>query len=163
VLLAGATISMLGWSTGAMLAAPRTLFAMARDGSLPRWLAAVHPRHHTPYAAILTFGTLVLVVSASGTFAQLAVLASLSVLGVYVLGALAVLALRRKDVRSERTPLRLPGGPLVPVATCALIGWIALQTATRREVIAFAAVWLLALLIHGWRKAHGARQSEGTT
>jgi hypothetical protein len=57
----------------------------------------------------------------------------------------------------------LPGGPLVPVATCALIGWIALQTATRREVIAFAAVWLLALLIHGWRKAHGARQSEGTT
>lgn len=163
ILLAGATISMLGWSTGAMLAAPRTLFAMARDGSLPRGLAAVHPRHHTPYVAILAFGTLVLVVSASGTFAQLAVLASMSVLGVYVLGALAVLALRHRDVRTECAPLRLPGGPLVPVITCVLIGWIAQQTATRKEGIAFAAVWLLALVIHGWRKARAARQSDGTT
>jgi len=163
LLLAGATISMLGWVTGAILAAPRTLFAMARDGSLPRWLAAVHPRHHTPYAAILTYGTLVLLVSASGTFAQLAVLASMSVLGVYVLGALAVLALRHKDVRTDRTPLRLPGGPLVPVITCALIGWIALQTATRKEVIAFAGVWVLSLLIRGWRRARAATQSAGGT
>lgn len=163
LLLAGATISMLGWTTGAILAAPRTLFAMARDGSLPRWLCAVHPRHHTPYAAILTYGTLVLAVSASGTFAQLAVLASMSVLGVYVLGALAVVALRRKDVRTERAPLRLPGGPLVPVITCVLIGWIALQTATRKEVLAFAAVWMLSLVIRGWRRARAARQSAGGT
>jgi amino acid transporter len=163
LLLAGATISMLGWVTGAILAAPRTLFAMARDGSLPRWLAAVHPRHHTPYAAILTYGALVLAVSASGTFAQLAVLASMSVLGVYVLGALAVLALRRKNVRTDRPPLLVPGGPLVPVITFVLIGWIALQTATRKEAIAFASVWVLSLLIHVGRKVCAARQSDGGT
>ena len=88
VLLAGATISMLGWTTGAVLAAPRTLFAMARDGTLPRYLAAVHPTRHTPHAAIITFGVLVLAVSASGTFTQLMVIASLAVLCVYVLVAL---------------------------------------------------------------------------
>ena len=163
LLLAGATISMLGWVTGAILAAPRTLFAMARDGSLPHWLATVHPRYHTPYAAILTYGALVLGVSVSGTFAQLAVLASMSVLGVYMLGALAVLALRRKDVRTDRTPIHLPGGPLVPVITFALIGWITLQTVTRKEAIAFTSVWALSLFIHVGRRARAVRQSDGGT
>jgi amino acid transporter len=164
VLLAGATISMLGWTTGAILAAPRTLYAMARDGSLPRWLAAVHPTRHTPHAAIMTFGVLVLVVSASGTFTQLMVLASLAVLCVYALVALAVLRLRHLDVRTEREPLRLPGGPLVPVTTCLLIAWVALQTATLKEVIAFGAVWLLALAVH-WRRRQRRRgiHSAGTT
>jgi basic amino acid/polyamine antiporter, APA family len=163
VLLAGATISMLGWTTGAVLAAPRTLYAMARDGSLPRPLAAVHPTHHTPHVAIFTFGVLVLAVSASGTFAQLMVLASLAVLGVYVLVALSVLALRQKDVRTERPPLRLPGGPLVPVVTCALIAWIAMQTASRQEALAFAAVWLVSLAIHLRRRRRAQAQLEGTT
>lgn len=154
LLLAGATISMLGWTTGAVLAAPRTLFAMARDGSLPAWLAAVHPAHRTPHAAIITFGVLVLAVSASGTFTQLMMVASLAALGIYVMVALSVLGLRRKDVRSDREPLVLPGGPLLPLLTCALIGWIAVQTATIKEALAFAAVWLLALVIHSRRHAH---------
>ncbi len=153
LLLAGATISMLGWTTGAVLAAPRTLYAMARDGSLPAWLAAVHPAHRTPHAAIITFGVLVLAVSASGTFAQLMVVASLAALGIYVMVALSVLALRRKNVVSDRAPLLLPGGPLIPLITCALIGWIAVQTATRKEALAFGAVWLVSLVIHARRRA----------
>jgi amino acid transporter len=163
LLLAGATISMLGWTTGAVLAAPRTLFAMARDGTLPAWLASVHPAHHTPHAAIVTFGILVLAVSASGTFTQLMVVASLAVLAVYVLVAISVLALRRKDVRTEREPLRLPGGALVPVVTCALIAWVTLQTATRKELIAFGIVWLLSLAMHARRRRRAAVHSEGTT
>jgi amino acid transporter len=163
LLLAGATISMLGWTTGAVLAAPRTLFAMARDGTLPAWLASVHPTHHTPHAAIVTFGILVLAVSASGTFTQLMVVASLAVLAVYVLVAISVLALRRKDVRTEREPLRLPGGPLVPVVTCALIAWVTVQTATRKELVAFGIVWLLSLGMHARRRRHAAVHSEGTT
>jgi amino acid transporter len=87
----------------------------------------------------------------------------MSVLGVYALGALAVLALRRKNVRTDRPPLLVPGGPLVPVITVALIGWIALQTATRKEAIAFASVWVLSLLIHVGRKVCAARQSDGGT
>jgi amino acid transporter len=162
-LLAGATISMLGWTTGAILAAPRTLFAMARDGLLPRPLAAVHPRHHTPHVAIVTYGVLVVAISATGTFAQLATLASLAVLGVYVLGAIALLGLRRRNVRTERPPLVIPGGPLLPLLTCVLIGWIALQTATRTELVAFAAVWLLSLALHAARRTRRDSQSEGTT
>jgi amino acid transporter len=163
LLLAGATISMLGWTTGAVLAAPRTLYAMARDGSLPAWLARVHPSHHTPHTAIVTFGLLVLAVSASGTFAQLMLVASLAVLVVYALVAISVLALRRKDVRTDREPLRLPGGPLVPIVTCALIAWVIAQTATRWGLVAFGIVWLLSLALYAQRRRRAVAHSAGTT
>ena len=163
-LLAGATISKLGWVTGAVLAAPRTFFALARDGFLPRQLAQVHPRYHTPHVAIVCYGVVVALVSSTGTFAQLAVVANLAVLAVYALGALAVLALRRKDVRSDGVaPLRIPGGALVPVLTCVLIGWIAWQTATPREAIAFAVVWAVALPLYLWRRQRATHSSPGTT
>ena len=164
-LLAGATISMLGWVTGAVLAAPRTFFALARDGFLPRQLARVHARHRTPHVAIVFYGVVVALVSLTGTFAQLAVVANLAVLAVYALGAVAVLALRRKDVRSSDgvAQLRIPGGPLVPLLTCVLIGWIAWQTATPREAIAFAVVWAVALPLYWWRRARTAHSSGGTT
>jgi basic amino acid/polyamine antiporter, APA family len=107
----------------------------------------------------------VALVSLTGTFAQLAVVANLAVLAVYALGAVAVLALRRKDVRSSDgvAPLRIPGGPLVPLLTCVLIGWIAWQTATPREAIAFAVVWAVALPLYWWRRARTAHSSGGTT
>ena len=80
------------------------------------------------------------------------------------LGALAVLALRRKDVRSDGVaPLRIPGGALVPVLTCVLIGWIAWQTATPREALAFAVVWAVVLPLYLWRRGRARHSSPGTT
>jgi amino acid transporter len=155
-LLVGATISMAGWITGSALAAPRTLFALGRDGFLPRGLASVHERYRTPHVAIATYGVLIVAMSWTGTFQQLAVLANLAVLGVYALGAVAVVVLRRRDVRTESRPWLMPGGPyLVPLVTCALVAWIALQTVTRREVVAFLAVWILSLAMYvarRWRR-----------
>jgi APA family basic amino acid/polyamine antiporter len=45
-------LSSLGVLNGVILAGPRTYFAMANEGLAFRWLAAVHPRFHTPYKAI---------------------------------------------------------------------------------------------------------------
>jgi amino acid transporter len=165
LLLAGATVSMAGWLTGSALAAPRTLFALARDGFLPQRLAAVHERYHTPHVSIIVYGILIVAMSWTGTFAQLAVLANLSALGVYVLAAAAVLELRRRDVRSDAAPWRMPGGALVPIVTCALVAWIAYRTVTRREVLAFMAVWALSLATYLWRRVQRRRetQSSGTT
>jgi basic amino acid/polyamine antiporter, APA family len=156
-LLAGATISMLGWVTGSVLAAPRTIFAFARNGYLPRGLAAVHSQYHTPHAAIIAYGVLVVAMSWTGTFQELAVLANLSALGVFALTACAVVALRRKNVRAENPPWLMPGGLSVPAVTCVLIAWIAVQTVSRREFVAFAAVWAISLAVYVVRRLGGAR------
>lgn len=39
----------------------RTTLAMARDSELPAWLAGVHPRFHVPHRAMVTVGTIVIV------------------------------------------------------------------------------------------------------
>jgi L-asparagine transporter-like permease len=85
------------------------------------------------------------------------------VLVVYALVATSVLALRRKNVRTEREPLRLPGGPLVPIVTCALIAWVMAQTATRWGLVAFGIVWLLSLALYAQRRRRVVAQSAGTT
>ncbi len=46
-------LSSLGVLNGVILAGPRTYFAMAGEGLAFRWLAAIHPRFHTPHKAIV--------------------------------------------------------------------------------------------------------------
>jgi APA family basic amino acid/polyamine antiporter len=147
-LLAGASISMFGWLTGSIFAGPRALFALARDRFLPRGLASVHPRFHTPWAAIAAYGVVVTGVSLTSTYEQLAVLSNLAAMGVYFLGALAVWRLRVRNVRTERPPFLMPGGMLVPVLACIAITWIVTQTVTVREAVALACVFALSLGVY---------------
>jgi amino acid transporter len=148
---------MFGWLTGSILAGPRALFALARDGFLPRGLAAVHPRFHTPHVAIVAYGAIAIAVSLTSTYQQLAVLSNLASFGVYVLGAFAVWRLRVRDVRTEKPPFLMPGGMLVPVLACAAITWIAVQTITAREAVALGGVFVLSLVVYvvQWRQRHG--------
>jgi APA family basic amino acid/polyamine antiporter len=158
LVLAGASISMFGWLTGSILAGPRALFALARDGFLPRGLAAVHPRFHTPHLAILAYGVLAIAISLTSSYQQLAVLSNLASFGVYILGAFAVWRLRVRDVRTDQPPFLMPGGMLVPVLACSAIAWIAIQTVTVREAWALGGVFFLSLVVYlvQWRKRHGA-------
>ena len=68
-----ALATALSWGVFTALAAQtavsRILFAMGRDGNLPRALAKVHPRYRTPYVATLFVGALTLVLVL--TFGQL--------------------------------------------------------------------------------------------
>ncbi|WP_232676559.1 APC family permease [Nocardioides sp. R-C-SC26] len=55
----GACAAALGALLGLCLGVSRTTLAMARDGELPRWLAAVHPRHLVPHRAELALTAVV--------------------------------------------------------------------------------------------------------
>jgi amino acid transporter len=148
LVLAGASVSMFGWLTGSILAGPRALFALARDGFLPHGLAAVHPRFHTPHVAILAYGVLAIAISLTSSYQQLAVLSNLASFGVYILGAFAVWRLRVRDVRTDKPPFLMPGGMLVPVLACAAISWIAARTITMREAVALGGVFALSLVVY---------------
>jgi len=52
----GATVATLGVLLSLLAGVSRTGFAMAREGDLPRWLAAVHPRFRVPHHAELLVG-----------------------------------------------------------------------------------------------------------
>jgi basic amino acid/polyamine antiporter, APA family len=136
LLLMGAVISMLGHAGAMILAAPRMLFAFARDGLLPPVLTRLHPVHRSPVVAILLQCAIVLVLAITSTFERLAVLANLSILVLYGTCCVATWQLRRRDVRAGRVPFRIPTPTLVIVLACLVIGWM-LTSVTVAEWAAF--------------------------
>ena len=139
LVVAGASVSMFGYSAGDMLGSPRAVYALARDGVLPALLARIHPRFHTPHVAIVVYAAIVATIAMSTTFSQLAVLANVAILGLYLLCVLASYELRRRDVRAGGTPFATPGGAAVPLAAAVGILWL-LSQATARELLIEALV-----------------------
>ncbi|HEX7115650.1 MAG TPA: APC family permease [Steroidobacter sp.] len=141
ILVAGAVVSMFGYLSANVLSEPRGLFALSRDGFLPRALTYVHPKFHTPNVAIVLYGIVVGIIALSGTFEKLAVFANLAALLLYGLCAISAMVLRRRKVRADGDPFEPPGGPLIPIAACVGIAWVFIETAQPMQL-----AWLIGVL-----------------
>ena len=151
LLLIGASISMFGYLSGMMLAMPRTLFAFARDGYLPRALAKVNPMTKVPVAAIVAHAVAVCVLAISGRFESLAILSNISALLLYLLCSAAAFELRRRNVQEGGVPFRIPGGPVVPILSIIVIVFL-LSNATRAEMLTVAGALAAATLLYLLRR-----------
>lgn len=80
-----AMASVAGNFLGSMTSTPRVTFALAEQGSLPRWFGAVDPRWHTPARSILFMAGLAAILALTGSFVWLAIVSTLARLFVYVL------------------------------------------------------------------------------
>lgn len=146
----GAMISIEGNVGNTTLVGPRYLFALARDGFGPRLLGRVHPRYHTPAAAILTQSAVALALALSGSFVQLAMLSVIARLATYIGTAAAVPVLRRR-LGGRPDAVRLPGGPAIPIAAL-LLSFAFLASASRGNLIAGGIALLVGLAIYGFRR-----------
>ena len=127
MLIAGVIISIYSSLSGDMLGGPRVVFASALDNNLPRFLGKVHPKYKTPHVAIIFFAVVIGVFALTGTFKVLAVVATGSLLLVDLGVSLAVLRLRQRDGLPTEGQFRLPLGPVIPLLSCAIVGWLLLQ------------------------------------
>ena len=135
LILIAMIVSTFGFITATMLATPRTLFAFAVDGYLPRSLAAVHRAHHTPHVAIAVQGVIVCGIAISGTYVKLAIMANVAILLVYLACCLGAWRLRRLDAGGAEKPFVMPAGGGVP--------WLAAGLIVALLVRATAQAWLL--------------------
>jgi len=145
LLLAGAAISMFGHLGGMTLSIPRIVYALARDGYLPGALSNVHPVHRSPQLAIVTQSTLTLALAITSTFEQLAVIANVAALALYLGCAAAA--------------WKLGQSPIVPLLACGVIAWL-LTGLTIDEWIAFGACIAVATLVYLGRKATDRRSTD---
>jgi len=135
VLLLGTVISTLGFLTADLLTSPRTLFAMAAAGRLPRQLAAVNERFGSPAVAIVLHAATAAALAIKADFNTLTTLASSALLLIYFMSAVGLVVLQRRKVGDDRVVFRVPGGPVIPiVATILVLGLI--TTLARREIVA---------------------------
>jgi amino acid transporter len=136
LILVGAAISTFGFVAGDMLASPRGLFALGRDGLLPSAVGKVHDRYHTPHVAIVIHAVAAAALAISGSFAGLVALSVLSTLIVYLVCCLATIKLQKKNVRTDgAVPFSVPGGPVIPILATGMIIWL-MTASTRQEFIA---------------------------
>ena len=127
MLIAGVVISIYSNLSGDLLGGPRIVFASSLDNNLPRFLGKVHPKYKTPHIAIIFFAVVIGVFALSGTFKYLAIVATGSLLLVDLGVILAVLRLRQRDGLPKDGEFRLPFGPVIPLLSCAIVGWLLLQ------------------------------------
>jgi basic amino acid/polyamine antiporter, APA family len=119
LLLAGAALASVAGNIGsAMTATPRVTFALAGQGSLPRWFGTVSARFATPANSVLFMGLVVAALAVSGSFVWLAIVSTLARLVVY---AVSIAALPKAEKPSPAVWAMTAAG----LAVCA---WAAAQS-----------------------------------
>ena len=94
----GAAAAALGSLLSLILGVSRTGLAMARDGHLPRVLAAVHPRYRVPHRAELAVGVVVATVAAVADVRSAIGFSSFAVLVYYAIANASAATLGRRLV-----------------------------------------------------------------
>jgi basic amino acid/polyamine antiporter, APA family len=151
LLVVGTILSAAGYLTADMLCSPRSAYALAEAGQLPRRLATLHPRFGTPAIAIGSYSCLCFVLAISGSFRQLAILTSSCTLLLYLICCLGLLRLRACNTTMAGEPFRAPGGPFVPLGASAIIVGM-LTTLEWKELTAAGGVVIVSGAIYGIRE-----------
>ena len=145
VVQVGAGLAALGALLALLAGVGRTSLAMAREGDLPRWLAAVHPRHRVPHhaeaALAVAVCALVLTVDLRGAIG----FSSFGVLLYYLTANLSAYT-QDQDHRRFARPLQIVGA-----AGCAVL----VVTLPIGSVVAGVAVFAVGI---GYRAARRRKQ-----
>ncbi len=106
-------ITTLGCTNATVLMPPRVYYAMARDGLFFPAAARIHPRYHTPNAALWIQGLWACLLVLSGSFDQLTDMLIFAAFFFYGATAFGVFVLRHREPHTPR-PYRVWGYPVVP-------------------------------------------------
>ena len=101
----------------------RLLFAICRDGLLPRRLAVIHPRTGTPMRIVALVGVAMVAMAGFVPLDNLARLVNISTLAAFVVVCAGVIALRRTRADLVR-PFKVPMFPLVPLLGIVVCVWL---------------------------------------
>ncbi|WP_404364261.1 APC family permease [Marinobacter sp.] len=147
----------------------RAIYALARAGMLPAFLAKLHPRYRTPVNAILLKGVVSSVAPFFGrpALVWLVNAGGLGIVIAYVFVALSFLALRRQEPELER-PFRVSQGGVVGiVALLFSLGMIGLYMPGSPSALMsvewlFFGAWMgLGLVMYAWsRNRYGTGHAD---
>jgi basic amino acid/polyamine antiporter, APA family len=145
----GAALASLGVLLSLIAGVSRTIFAMASNRDLPRFLSAVHPRHRVPRRAELVAGAIVATAVAVADLRSAIGFSSFAVLAYYAIANAAAWTLPREKRRWRRG-----------LAGLGLLGCVALAfTLPLESVIAGGAVLGTGVLVHLARRRWSRRPS----
>lgn len=135
--------SLIGLTTVIMvllMGLARVIFAMSRDGLMPRGLSRTSAKRSTPARTQILCGVVVALLAGFTEVELLAEMINIGTLSAFVTVSLGILVLRKK--RPDLKPsFRVPFGKVIPILSALLCTYLMLNLATVTWV--FFAVWLV--------------------
>jgi len=131
----------------------RIFFSMARDGLLPPWAAAVHPKYRTPHLSTLVIGLLVAAFAGVMNIDDMLDLCNIGTAFAFILVAAGVIMLRQTDPDRPRG-FKTPWVPWVPIASILSCFWLmaAMPLKTWWRFVIWLVVGLVIYFCYGfWR------------
>jgi len=144
-----------------LLGQSRVFFSMSKDGLLPKWASAIHPRFRTPWISTIVVGLVVAVLPAFLPVDRLAELVNIGTLLAFTIVSAGVWVLRVRHPDLHR-PFKTPFVPLVPIL--GIVSAIYLMTGLPKITWEVMIGWLLfGLLIYfGYSVKHSKVQALPT-
>jgi len=97
-----------------LLGQSRVFFSMSRDGLLPKWASAIHPKFRTPWISSIAVGAVVAIMPGFLPIDQLSKLVNIGTLLAFTIVCAGVWVLRVRHPDLHR-PFKTPFVPLVPI------------------------------------------------
>jgi APA family basic amino acid/polyamine antiporter len=153
IISAGVLVSIAGNLNVVILAASRSLFALAEREELPRLIAATHRNFHTPHVAIVLTTSVMLVLTLWSTFSKQVALSALARLLAYGATCAALIILRRR-VGAPEALFKVRAGVAVAILTFLLIVWLFLSSTwfDARDTGIASALGLLIYFAYRWSR-----------
>ncbi len=146
-----------------LLGLSRIVFALSRDGLLPRWLSKTTEHTKTP-ARVQVIGGLVVALTAAFTdVGLLEEMINIGTLSAFVLVSIGIVVLRRTRPDLPRG-FRVPWSPVLPLLSAVLCFWLMLNLTTLTWVrfLVWLAIGIVIYLLYGRRRSRlaGEQVSE---
>jgi basic amino acid/polyamine antiporter, APA family len=97
-----------------LLGQSRVFFSMSRDGLLPKWASAIHPKFRTPWISNIVVGSIVAFLPALLPIDKLSALVNMGTLLAFAIVSAGVWILRVRQPELHR-PFKTPLVPIVPI------------------------------------------------
>lgn len=159
------------------LTASRYMYALARDGSLPKIFSRISIRYATPYMALIALSTMCMAISITvfvceglrpESYEIFIYLGAFVECMIYSVMACSVIALRKRRP-DEARPYRIPGGNLIPATVAVFFTLLMVAIAADKPVVGVVIVIVGgASSYYGWKvvpsmraKARASRKQRG--
>jgi APA family basic amino acid/polyamine antiporter len=127
-----------------LLGQSRVFFSMSKDGLLPKWASAIHPKFRTPWISSITVGVIVAILPGFLPIDQLSKLVNIGTLLAFTIVCAGVWVLRVRHPEMHR-PFKTPLVPLVPIL--GIVTALFLMTRLPRITWTVMVSWLLVGLV----------------
>lgn len=142
----GLAITGLAATNEAIMAQSRVLYAMGRDGYLPKGLCKVHKQYCTPYVAIIIGAIFTAIFAATGLVNFVVYAVNFGFIIGFSIVNLAVIRLRKMAPHLKR-PFKAPLYPLTPIAGIAASIFLVLFIEPSVLILGFELI-VIALLVY---------------